>query len=260
MKDACGSVIYTQETEIPTLIMRTENPKDLERLCEDRKELNTLRATNAAKLTKVIQCQKRMSEKNFNPMQAWATGCQLASLYLQSKDTFSLLVNDGRFLENGNCGYVLKPDMNSPRKHGHLKVKIICGSFLPSVSSNRSWNQAIRPYVEMSVCDIDSQSGKLINETVRTDVVEGNTLNPAWGKNPTRTYAILSPDVSMLQFAVKYRDSVRAKSDNVIAAASIPVSCIRNGYRSIQLRDVHNAKQGAFDVASLLVLIRFTNT
>lgn len=54
-------------------------------------------------------------EMEFNdPVRAWAVGCQLVSVNLhddpvKSSSSYSSIVAQGKFLDNGSCGYVLKP-------------------------------------------------------------------------------------------------------------------------------------------------------
>ena len=64
-----------------------------------------------------------------------------------------------------------------------------------------------------------------------------------------------TPDVATLVFTVVDDDVV---GDDKIAAAAIPISCLRQGYRSIQLYDYHsNTRHGPFQYATLLVEIKF---
>ena len=57
----------------------------------------------------------RLVEMEFNdPVRAWAVGCQLVSVNLhddpvKSSDSYSSIVAQGKFLDNGCCGFVLKP-------------------------------------------------------------------------------------------------------------------------------------------------------
>ena len=46
--------------------------------------------------------------------------------------------------------------------------------------------------------------------------------------------------------------------DEFIASSSVPVSCIRQGYRSVKLFDEKNTRSGPFDFASLLIEVRIT--
>ena len=52
----------------------------------------------------------RIDSSNYIPILAWSAGCQMAALNIQTPDE-ALLINDGRFRENGGCGYVLKPSI-----------------------------------------------------------------------------------------------------------------------------------------------------
>ena len=47
--------------------------------------------------------------RNFNPCLAWSLGASCVALNWQHWDK-AMWVNEGKFLENGRCGYVLKPD------------------------------------------------------------------------------------------------------------------------------------------------------
>ena len=51
----------------------------------------------------------RMHLRNFNPFLAWSLGASCVALNWQRWDK-AMMVNEGKFLENGGCGYVLKPD------------------------------------------------------------------------------------------------------------------------------------------------------
>lgn len=50
----------------------------------------------------------RVMSSNFNPMNCWLYGSQMAALNFQALG-LATLVNLGRFMENGSVGYVLKP-------------------------------------------------------------------------------------------------------------------------------------------------------
>ena len=45
-------------------------------------------------------------------------------------------------------------------------------------------------------------------------------------------------------------------SEEFVAGASIPISCLRRGIRSVKLFDANNTRSGPFDFASLLVDIK----
>jgi len=62
--------------------------------------------------------------------------------------------------------------------------------------------------------------------------------------------------VAMLQLTVYDSNVAVGSNDIFVASASIPVSCLRQGYRSVQLFDAKNTQNGAFDFASLLIEVK----
>ncbi|KAG3268773.1 hypothetical protein H1C71_021733 [Ictidomys tridecemlineatus] len=63
---------------------------------------------NARQLTRVYPLGLRMNSANYNPQEMWNSGCQLVALNFQTPG-YEMDLNEGRFLINGRCGYVLKP-------------------------------------------------------------------------------------------------------------------------------------------------------
>ncbi|XP_055113686.2 1-phosphatidylinositol 4,5-bisphosphate phosphodiesterase delta-3 isoform X2 [Symphalangus syndactylus] len=63
---------------------------------------------NARQLTRVYPLGLRMNSANYSPQEMWNSGCQLVALNFQTPG-YEMDLNAGRFLVNGQCGYVLKP-------------------------------------------------------------------------------------------------------------------------------------------------------
>lgn len=211
------------------------------------------------------------STRNYNPLLPWALGCQVVSLNF-IRNQFMLL-NDGRFRENGNQGYVLKPEylcrnsldesavddaMNC--KHPRtINIQILSGYCLPkaeestSSGSHTQQKRSISPFVKLTMYD-GSPATFLKPPTHSTAVIKGNGLNPIWNDNE-KSFTCLNPSVAMLQIVV-YDHCEVSKSDLFIGASAIPVSCIREGYRSISLYDSNNTRSGAMRFASLFVKVQ----
>ncbi|KXZ52118.1 phospholipase C [Gonium pectorale] len=65
-------------------------------------------------LLRVYPAIWRVRSDSFNPMKAWVRGVSMAALNWQVWDKH-LRTNQGKFLDNGGCGYVLKPEwMRAP--------------------------------------------------------------------------------------------------------------------------------------------------
>ena len=63
-------------------------------------------------LSRVYPKAQRVDSANYNPMSVWNVGSQMAALNFQTGDK-PMQLNCAKFLANGNCGYVLRPDFMS---------------------------------------------------------------------------------------------------------------------------------------------------
>lgn len=215
---------------------------------------------NQSHMSRTFPSGTRIDSSNYSPILAWSTGCQMAALNIQTPDE-ALLVNDGRFRENGGVGYVLKPSIlmmkeaTEPRM-AHIEVKILSGSCLPK-PKGLSFGECIDPYVKISL--FDCHDGKEVNSSETTDIVSNNGFSPIWNVGDSFHFDVQNSSVAVMQFTVWDKNSL-PKVDEVIASASVPISCMRQGIRSVQLFDENMTTSGAFDFASLLVLIKFEQT
>eukprot|EP00554_Chaetoceros_debilis_P015381 CAMPEP_0194111410 /NCGR_PEP_ID=MMETSP0150-20130528/10413_1 /TAXON_ID=122233 /ORGANISM="Chaetoceros debilis, Strain MM31A-1" /LENGTH=867 /DNA_ID=CAMNT_0038800829 /DNA_START=238 /DNA_END=2838 /DNA_ORIENTATION=+ len=215
---------------------------------------------NNSHLSRVYPSGKRIDSSNFSPITAWSRGSQLVALNIQTPD-YARRLNDGRFRQNGNCGYVLKPDSLRLQDHQAsnpvlLSIKVLCATCLPKSKGDKK-GECINPYVNVSVYDIPRNGGKENAMSHHTQHVTKNGFNPIWFHEHPFKFKIENTDVAMVQFSVWDRDVAYAISDNFIGSASIPISCIREGYRSVQLYDANNKRNGAFECATLLVEVKW---
>ncbi|NWX33182.1 PLCZ1 phosphodiesterase, partial [Notiomystis cincta] len=60
-------------------------------------------------ITRIYPKGSRMNSSNYNPQEFWNVGCQMVALNFQTPGT-QMELQDGKFLDNGGCGYVLKPE------------------------------------------------------------------------------------------------------------------------------------------------------
>lgn len=197
---------------------------------------------------------------NCNPVAQWAVGCQLVSMDFQVSDEH-LLVNDGRFRVNGSTGYVLKPqyllkDGQPSEKWQHWKLQILSGRCLPKPRGRRGLPVGIvsaghvSPYVRVYLYDgvTGKNTAKLLHST---KPVDRNGLNPVWDNGKDFEVAVERPSIAILLFAVW--DKLSDGTSDFIAGAAVPVSCMREGYRSVSLFDSLHTKLGPFSFASLFV-------
>lgn len=209
---------------------------------------------NQTHMSRTYPAGSRVDSSNYNPLLAWSTGCQMAALNFQTQDGF-LRLNDGRFRENGNCGYVLKPsslmsddDIEGTPAAVRLSIRVLSGSCLPKPKGLRN-GDCIDPYVKVAVFDVKNEEKATVTEFT-TSAVPSNGYFPIWNQE-TFKFSVDNWAVAMLQVSVY--DKLK---EEFITSSSIPISCLRRGIRSVKLFDATNTRSGAYDFASLLLDIK----
>uniref|UniRef100_A0A1I8AVI0 Phosphoinositide phospholipase C n=2 Tax=Steinernema glaseri TaxID=37863 RepID=A0A1I8AVI0_9BILA len=195
----------------------------------------------------------RQDSSNMHPMISWLCGIQCVAMNMQTAGEELDLVN-GLFRVNGNCGYVLKPqvllDGHDPRIPEHsgrvrttMHIGIISGQYLPK---SEPGNDIIDPYVSVEIFGLSVDERKY-----KTKIIADNGFNPVW--NETFTFPLHSPDLAIARFVVKDFDSTSA--NDFIGEYTIPVTSIRPGYSHIRLNTGYNHTTD--ESASILVRILF---
>ena len=182
----------------------------------------------------------------------------MVALNVQTADA-ALLLNDGRFRQNGGCGYVLKPsglidsqeNFDGPTAM-KLSIRVLSGACLPKANEART-GDCINPYVKVTVYDVQNGVKEMVTG-FQTNVVPSNGFFPIWNSEKFH-FHIENYEAAMVQLCVFDKKS-STSNDELIASSSIPISCLRRGLRSVQLYDTSNTRSGAFDFASLLVDIK----
>eukprot|EP00978_Attheya_sp_CCMP212_P006524 scaffold15048_cov55-Attheya_sp.AAC.2 len=248
---------FEESQTFPAHYMHSFGESKMRKLCRYGKGRSWV-SYNQKNMSRIYPSGKRVDSSNYSPVLPWAAGCQMVALNFQTPDVH-LRVNDGRFRENGHCGYVQKPsalmmkdDSVTQPSSVLLSVRILSGSCLPKPRHNTK-GECIDPYVKVSVHDVSMNEDKDTVKTFNTSMVPSNGFFPIWNSD-FFSFTVENGLVAMLQLNVFDYDV--AKADNFIASASIPISCMRTGIRSVQLFDSSNTTSGAFDFASLLIEVK----
>lgn len=218
---------------------------------------------NSRQLSRIYPKGLRVDSSNYDPVPSWNCGSQIVALNYQTGSP-PMWLNDGKFLDNGKSGYLLKPEYmikkdvtfepepkssEKPKSVKTLYVQIVSGWQFPksegTAKQEKKTGNVIDPYVKVEVTGISKDK-----KSSKTKVVKNNGFNPIW--KAEFKFAIHNPDLSLVLFTVF--DSDRFTNDDFIAQYSLPLHSIREGYRTIPLRD----SQGHFyENASLLALFKF---
>ena len=176
----------------------------------------------------------RQDSSNPDPVKGWNLGVQMVALNYQTADDMMALYY-GKFLDNGSCGYILKPNylirahetqfnpsncqinFDTPQT---LTMKIISGQFLPKSSPETS--DLPDSYVIVSThglpCDTKAH---------KTKVVKDNGFDPIW--NETFQFHIRFPQMCLIYFSVMDHDTI--STDDRLAYFCSPVTMIQPGNR-----------------------------
>ncbi|XP_052828216.1 1-phosphatidylinositol 4,5-bisphosphate phosphodiesterase delta-4 [Octopus bimaculoides] len=192
------------------------------------------------KLTKAIMVRTypaglRTDSSNYTPVMMWNVGCQVVALNYQTEDMpMQLLL--GKFLDNGGCGYLLKPDFLllgksevEPSQAKLLSIKIISAYQLPKPSESFK-GEVIDPIVKIEVHGMDEDKAEK-----KTRVIRNNGFNPRWDED--FEFRINHPDLCILRFSVKDYD---LGGDDFIGYFTIPFNCMQEGYRQFNLNNKKN--------------------
>jgi hypothetical protein len=214
---------------------------------------------NQSHMSRTYPAGSRVDSSNYLPILPWSMGCQLVALNFQTNDV-ALKLNDGRFRENGGCGYVLKPTAVMSMHQGEreskplkVSIRVLSGSCLPK-SNEEKTGECINAYVKVSVYDVKN-GDKEAFQTHTTDVCYNNGFAPIWHSENSFSFRVDNRAVAMLQLAIYDKESAHT-SDTFVASASMPISCLRKGLRSVKLFDTANTRTGAIDFASLLIEVK----
>ncbi|NXR25285.1 PLCZ1 phosphodiesterase, partial [Cinclus mexicanus] len=187
-------------------------------------------------ITRIYPKGTRMNSSNYNPQEFWNVGCQMVALNFQTLGP-QMELQDGKFLDNGGCGYVLKPeflrDRNTtftPRNVGahskpmSLSIRLISGHQLPPSSMSKT-NKA-DPMVQIEIYGVPEDQARK-----KSSVIKSNALCPKW--NETFSFNIQVPELAMIRFCVE--DEVSLVNNEFLGQYTLPVMSLNTGYRNIPL-------------------------
>jgi phosphatidylinositol phospholipase C gamma-1 len=200
---------------------------------------------------------QRVDSSNYSPINMWNIGSQMVALNYQTSDK-PMQLNQGKFRDNGNCGYLLKPefmmrdDFDPADKNTLVGVEpwTVTLRIIAARHLCRPKKGTASPFVEVEVVGAPFDSGiKLV-----TKPVADNGFNPKW-VDEVIEFPVANPDFALLRFLVQDEDVFG--DPNFIGQATYPVTCLRTGYRSVWLK---NAYSEDLELASLLVHINIKKT
>ncbi|XP_058599519.1 1-phosphatidylinositol 4,5-bisphosphate phosphodiesterase zeta-1 isoform X5 [Neofelis nebulosa] len=222
------------------------------RLYQQFNESNSIGETEARKLLKlrahefVLHTRKfitriypkatRTDSSNFNPQEFWNIGCQMVALNFQTPG-LPMDLQNGKFLDNGGSGYILKPQFlrdiktqfnpNKPPNQSDpvtLTIRLISGIQLPP--SNHSSSNKADALVILELFGVPNDQTKQ-----QTRVIKRNAFSPRW--NETFTFIIQVPELALMRFVVESQGLITG--NEFLGQYTLPVLSMNKGYRRVPL-------------------------
>ncbi|XP_068092058.1 1-phosphatidylinositol 4,5-bisphosphate phosphodiesterase delta-1 isoform X2 [Hyperolius riggenbachi] len=193
---------------------------------------------NTRQLTRIYPDGMRTDSSNYKPVDMWNVGCQIVALNFQTSGT-EMDLYQGKFQDNGQCGYVLKPSFLCHRQSKFnpksiqdgewwtpkkFNVMVISGQQLPKLNKKKS--SIVDPFVSIEILGVARD-----NDKKQTVVVENNGFNPSW--NVSYEFEIDVPALAMVRFLVEDYD-VSSRND-FVGQYTAPLTSLQLGYRHIRL-------------------------
>ncbi|KAL6044563.1 hypothetical protein STEG23_035191 [Scotinomys teguina] len=212
---------------------------------------------NTQQLTRVYPMGLRMNSANYNPQEMWNSGCQLVALNFQTPG-YEMDLNIGRFLINGQCGYVLKPaylrqldttfDPECPGPpRTTLTVQVLTAQQLPKLNAEKP-SSIVDPLVRVEIHGVPADCAHK-----ETDYVLNNGFNPCWEQ--TLKFQLRVPELVLVRFVVEDYDST--SPNDFVGQFTLPLNSLKQGYRHIHLL----SKDGAsLSPATLFVHVCIENS
>nr|XP_048301802.1 1-phosphatidylinositol 4,5-bisphosphate phosphodiesterase delta-3 isoform X1 [Myodes glareolus] len=212
---------------------------------------------NTQQLTRVYPMGLRVNSANYNPQEMWNSGCQLVALNFQTPG-YEMDLNTGRFLINGQCGYVLKPahlrqrnttfDPECPGPpRTTLTVQVLTAQQLPKLNAEKP-SSIVDPLVRVEIHGVPADCAHK-----ETDYVLNNGFNPCWEQ--TLQFQLRVPELVLVRFVVEDYDTT--SPNDFVGQFTLPLNSLKQGYRHIHLL----SKDGAsLSPATLFVHICIQNS
>jgi len=258
-----------------------------ENKCKTAEGKSLLERHNARCLMRVYPKRGRVNSSNFDPLQFWRHGVQMAATNWQTAD-FGTQINDAMFAAGvDRTGYVLKPkalrrvkDENgvaaakdSAKKRVRLAVEIISAQHLVAPADMRP-DADMNPYVVLELFSADAEATTFAsgqggldasarNGTVgvgspirkRTKIIEGNGYDPQFNDQIIMTLDTKYPSLVFVRWtvwnAVDGR-SAATTSKEPLAVFTAKLSSLQEGYRYLPLTN----KNGETIISKLFCHIR----
>uniref|UniRef100_A0A3Q1JMR6 Phosphoinositide phospholipase C n=1 Tax=Anabas testudineus TaxID=64144 RepID=A0A3Q1JMR6_ANATE len=259
-------VVYTRSVPFKSFEQAAKNPATDMSSFSESEALRFIKESgmsfvrhNGHQLSRIYPSGQRLQSSNYNPQEMWNAGCQIVALNFQTPGE-QMDLNHGRFMQNGQCGYILKPPFmyhpettfnpeNVGGGPGHrpvlLTVRIISAQQLPKPQWDKP-SSIVDPQVWVEIhgvpIDIDKK---------KSHHVDNNGFNPRW--DCTFNFTIHVPDLALVRFMVEDYDYT--SRNDFLGQCTLPFTSLRTGYRHVRLLKLDGS---SLSPSSLFIHVKVT--
>lgn len=118
---------------------------------------------NKRQMSRIYPAGVRIDSSNYDPIPSWNVGSQIVALNYQTS-CLQMHLNDGKYLDNGSAGYVLKPKALRVANNGfdpisgpypaeealNFSIEVMSASQLPKPGGSAK-GEVIDPYIKVKV-------------------------------------------------------------------------------------------------------------
>jgi len=207
---------------------------------------------NSRVMSRIYPDGLRFDSSNYNPMPYWYCGAQVVALNYQTFD-LPLRLNEGKYCKNGHTGYIRKPHYlrykdgkknRLPRFKGPHRIPIhqlninLISAWRLAEFIKKNDISAKNLYLRFQLYSGLTCETKWINlfEFERKD--KQNLFRIEFNKQMTFRVHQKEIDILLIEFinVTGIGDVTKHDKDNAFLYYSIPVDCIREGYRTVQMK------------------------
>ncbi|XP_006773227.1 PREDICTED: 1-phosphatidylinositol 4,5-bisphosphate phosphodiesterase zeta-1 [Myotis davidii] len=187
-------------------------------------------------ITRIYPKALRADSSNFNPQEFWNIGCQMVALNFQTPG-LPMDLQNGKFLDNGCSGYILKPrflrdtetEFNPQKTPEDSKPVTLTIKALANLSHLRMGRSLRAVYQRL----MREESTSKMNGTkmILATAENGATFSPRW--NETFTFIIQVPELALVRFVVESQNIIA--ENEFLGQYTLPLLCMGKGYRRVPL-------------------------
>jgi len=195
-----------------------------------------LMAWTQTSLARIYPAGFRIESSNYDPSDAWATGCQVVALNMQVKgEDNPLWTNHGKFLANGGAGYVRKPSWMMRKDFTFLNTyfEALRTQSLPTkahlsvqLTSAEGWTEGWGLESAPDVyCIVSVAGGPPQDKQHHKSKTIDNSKSPVW--NETATFDLACPELAVV--TLEFWDDDDLSGDDYLGHVSLPLSEVITG-------------------------------